>query len=1033
VSASPIIPDHTLRRPIGRGAYGEVWLARNVMGAPRAVKVVWRRQFDSDRPYEREFAGIQRYEPVSRSADGLVHVLHVGRDETNGYFYYVMELADDVGEEWQKGGKGAEENLSLSPLAGSFTELTPLQAYTPRTLRSDLKRLGRLPTADCLRLALDIVSGLAQLHRQGLVHRDVKPGNIIYVHGRAKLADIGLVSGRGEGRTFVGTEGYIPPEGPGSPAADLYALGVALYEASTGFPPERFPDVPAEWLGDHFGDDALELHEVVLKSCEGDRVRRYQSAEAMQADLALLQSGQSVRRVRALERRAARAKRFGWVAGLIVALAVTTALVANWRARVESTNREKERQLRARAEAAENEARQQLNAALLEQARALVVSREMGHRTRALDAVRRVVGTTNASELRGVVFAALSQPDLRPLRELTISQTMDHIFPDPHLERVAVCSGRAAVQLYSLADGRALATLTTHTNLRVFVAQWNSDGRYLAVKGNADAGGRQGELDVWDFGVRDSTSKVQSFAATLESSKVAPCLVLARAPVAYISISFHSSEPLVMAGRVGGRVTVWNLETGETVREFRLPGTAHALAFSPDSTRFAASYRSGTNWVAACHDTATVEPLMTLATPEPVERIAWHPSGRWIGVMGGPASTEWNRNVRLIEADTGATTVLGRHKLKTAHIEFAGDGHYLVSGGWDREIIWWDLQTRERAFTSADVGSYAGWSADGQRCVAKLSPNVLGFYQFEQPDYRELELSGQDGLGLGAFSPDGRWLAAQDIRHVLVWDLHHEGPPARVKKPGDVTLFFSPDSTELFAARRNYLGRWRLAASADAAASPQLEPLPLRVPNGIRHAALSANDVLMTTTGGVHIVALTNLHSGEGRLVRVPEGVGFASPDGRWLGMVYPFSRLVRVYRLPEVEEAAVLITSNSVASLTFSPDGEELAIINRGGIEWWDTATWRPSRQQSGTPVSPSFVRYTPDGSGLWIVTQLRNTGLHDRRTLERLLPLPPDVVPIALSVDGRKLAVSVEMRRVQLWDLPSLRTRFRELGLDW
>src|SRR5678810_760075 len=87
-------------------------------------------------------------------------------------------------------------------------EVTPLNAYEPRTLRSDLKRLGRLPTADCLRLAIDVASGLAQLHRQGLVHRDVKPGNIIYVHGRAKLADLGLVTSGTEGRTFVGTEGY---------------------------------------------------------------------------------------------------------------------------------------------------------------------------------------------------------------------------------------------------------------------------------------------------------------------------------------------------------------------------------------------------------------------------------------------------------------------------------------------------------------------------------------------------------------------------------------------------------------------------------------------------------------------------------------------------------------------------------------------------------------------------------------------------------------------------------------------------------
>src|SRR5262245_41596093 len=77
---SPIIPDHTLLRRIGKGSYGEVWHARNVMGTPRAVKIVYRRVFDSDRPYEREFAGIRRFEPVSRSHPSQLNVLHVGRD-----------------------------------------------------------------------------------------------------------------------------------------------------------------------------------------------------------------------------------------------------------------------------------------------------------------------------------------------------------------------------------------------------------------------------------------------------------------------------------------------------------------------------------------------------------------------------------------------------------------------------------------------------------------------------------------------------------------------------------------------------------------------------------------------------------------------------------------------------------------------------------------------------------------------------------------------------------------------------------------
>src|SRR5215203_2320606 len=162
MNASPFIPDHTLLRPIGRGAYGEVWLARNIMGAWRAVKLVWRRQFDSQRPYEREFAGIQKFEPVSRSSSGLVHVLHVGRNEAEGYFYYVMELADAM-----------RSDAGASAQAETKSELTDINGYQPHTLRSDLQHHPRRATADCISLALDVVGGLAQLHRHGLVHRDV--------------------------------------------------------------------------------------------------------------------------------------------------------------------------------------------------------------------------------------------------------------------------------------------------------------------------------------------------------------------------------------------------------------------------------------------------------------------------------------------------------------------------------------------------------------------------------------------------------------------------------------------------------------------------------------------------------------------------------------------------------------------------------------------------------------------------------------------------------------------------------------------
>ena len=141
-SARPIIPDHELLRPIGRGSYGEVWLARNIMGAWRAVKIVSRGSFGSARPYVREFAGIEKFEPVSRAHDSQLDVLHVGRDDAAGCFYYVMELADDV-------ARGRD----IAP-----------ESYAPRTLRAELEARGRLPARECLDLGIALATALEHLH-----------------------------------------------------------------------------------------------------------------------------------------------------------------------------------------------------------------------------------------------------------------------------------------------------------------------------------------------------------------------------------------------------------------------------------------------------------------------------------------------------------------------------------------------------------------------------------------------------------------------------------------------------------------------------------------------------------------------------------------------------------------------------------------------------------------------------------------------------------------------------------------------------
>ena len=297
-----VVPDHELVRAIGRGSYGEVWLARSVLGALRAVKVVFRRSFSDGHPYEREFSGILRIEPLSRAHEGLVDILHVGRHEPEGYFYYVMELADDAGADIPSPGGGAPD----------------LSRYQPRTLTRELHSQGRIPFQQCVQLGLALSSALSHLHHNCLIHRDVKPSNILYIGGVPKLGDIGLVGETGDSASYVGTEGYIPPEGPGTPQADVFGLGKVLYEASTGLDRMEFPTLPTALGEGPARAQAAELNEIFLKACAPDPRARYHNAEEMHADLALLHRGQSLRRQRKNRRREKRFVLAGFVAAALV-------------------------------------------------------------------------------------------------------------------------------------------------------------------------------------------------------------------------------------------------------------------------------------------------------------------------------------------------------------------------------------------------------------------------------------------------------------------------------------------------------------------------------------------------------------------------------------------------------------------------------------------------------------------------------------------------------------------------------------------
>ncbi|HXI72244.1 MAG TPA: serine/threonine-protein kinase [Verrucomicrobiae bacterium] len=259
--------------PFAGGAYGKVWLARNAAGQWRALKVIYLAKFEGDPdPYEREFAGVQKYQPISDRHPGLLRVDFVSEKKAD-FFYYVMELGDSVEPGW-------ENQPAL---------------YKPRDLVSERARLRgrRLPVKECVRLGILLSEALDFLHRQGMTHRDIKPQNIIFVNGQPKLADLGLVTGirpLGHRGTLVGTPGFMPPspERPGTVAADIYSLGMVLYVVCTGRAAALFPEVATTLVSTGEPPEFLPLNSVILKACAPRPEERYASAAEMRAALEAL-------------------------------------------------------------------------------------------------------------------------------------------------------------------------------------------------------------------------------------------------------------------------------------------------------------------------------------------------------------------------------------------------------------------------------------------------------------------------------------------------------------------------------------------------------------------------------------------------------------------------------------------------------------------------------------------------------------------------------------------------------------------------
>jgi serine/threonine protein kinase/beta-lactam-binding protein with PASTA domain len=265
---------YLILRKLGSGGMADVYLAEDQeLGRRVALKLLNERHAN-----DAQF--VERFRREAQSAAGLNHpniVSVFDRGQAEGTYYIAMEFLDG------------------------------------RTLKDLLVRNGPTPIPIAIDYARQILNALAFAHRNGIVHRDIKPHNIVVGgDGRLKVTDFGIArsgaSQMTEAGSIVGTAQYLSPEqargAPVDPRSDIYSLGIVLYEMLTGEVPFT-GDAPVEIAMKHLSsipkppsnirpEVSHDLDAVVLCALAKNPDQRYSSAEDMDADLGRIANGLGV-------------------------------------------------------------------------------------------------------------------------------------------------------------------------------------------------------------------------------------------------------------------------------------------------------------------------------------------------------------------------------------------------------------------------------------------------------------------------------------------------------------------------------------------------------------------------------------------------------------------------------------------------------------------------------------------------------------------------------------------------------------------